>query len=402
MHGLSLYKLNEMRELNYNELSRNKGITSRRRKSYEESSEEKNPPTIKNFMIDMCSDPFINGHIIEYPHGIVMGHSETSYYYRGQTENFGACYSSLYREIRKCSGDEEKRRKIFLNQLRVNEFNHLISNFTQVKEWYFGDIFTYAIAQHYGFYTDIIDFTNDLDVALFFACCKHVGNNRYLPLTEEDIKSKKYGLLFQRPAIVNTQCFLNNYDPAKFNPRIFPIDYQPFTICNLFRRFTLVNDTCFTGNSPAILPIGYQPFTRCNKQRGYFIHTKFGEDIQAKSNFTVFRFKHSVKLSEELYSKYKGGEKLFNYDALNEISDLLEIIKTAKTFSNESFEDTYIQLHGKFTKEEWITNLKDVVIGKSPYDLSKEKIEAINKKWSVQKFINSEGLLPGFRKQFYD
>ena len=270
-------------------VTRNKDITARRKKSFEENK----PPISENPLVDLYSDSFINGHVEEYPHGVVMCHSDTSFYYRGQTEDYRACYSSLFRKIKECS-DDEKIRKRFLSQLRINELNHLISNFTQVKEWCFGDIFTYAIAQHYGFDTDIIDFTNDLDVALFFACCKHIGNNKYLPLTEEDIKKKKYGLLFQRSTIVNTLCFPHNYDPANFDPLIFPIDYQPFTRCDIFRRFTLVNDTCFTGNDPVILPIGYQPFTRCNRQRGHFIHTKFGENIQAKSNFTIFRFKNKT------------------------------------------------------------------------------------------------------------
>ena len=88
-----------------------------------------------------------------------------------------------------------------------------------------------------------------------------------------------------------------------------------------------------------------------------------------------------IKLSKELYDKYDSGNKLFNYDDLGEISDLLEIIKTAKIFSDESFEDTYIQMHGNFTKDDWITNLKEnenVVIGKSPYELSNERLDAIN------------------------
>lgn len=401
MHGLSLQKLNKMRERNYKEVNRNKAITDQRKNPSEELSKENN---VKTNLIDIWSDIFINGHMIDCTHGIVMEHSNKSFYYRGQIKDFGTCYSSLFREIHKCS-DDEKIRKIFLNQLRINEFDSLINNFTQVKEWYFGDVFTYAIAQHYGFYTDIIDFTNDLDVALFFACCKYdKEKKKYVPLTEENIKSNKYGLLFQRSDFDNTQCFLQNYDKRKFNPRIFPMDYQPFTKSDLFRRFTFINNPCFTGTDPAILPIGYQPFTRCNKQGGYFIHTKYGEDIQSKSNFKIFRFKHSTKLSNELYNKYKGGEKLFNYDVLDEISDLLEIIKTAKKFSNESFENTYMQLHGNLTKEEWIRTLKEneqVTIGETPYNLSKERIDAINKNWSIQKFIENEGLLPWIRKQFY-
>lgn len=42
MRGLSFNNLNQMRELNYRELNRNKDITNQRKKSSEGSSKEKN------------------------------------------------------------------------------------------------------------------------------------------------------------------------------------------------------------------------------------------------------------------------------------------------------------------------------------------------------------------------
>lgn len=360
---LSLEKLTEMRRNNEESLNANRNITNQVKKSVEEGKSF----TFEDPRQDVYATTlFTDGNIVAYPHGLVMTHSQMPFYYRGQIKDYGTCYSSLYRKINKYNNDE-KARKIFLNQLRISELDCLINKFTQVKEWPFGTVFTFAIAQHYGFNTDIIDCTNNLDVALFFACCKHIENNRYLPLDEDDIKSNKYGLLFMRNTILDILP-MNNFVPI-------------------------------------ILPIGYQPFTRCNRQRGYFALTKFGEDIQAKNYFNIYRFEHSIELSEELYNEYDGGKKLFNYDALDEVSDLLEIIKTAKTFSNESFEDAYNQLHGNFTKAEWIENLREnekVVIGKAPYELSKERIDAINERWSVNKFIEDEGIVPGTRKIYYD
>lgn len=354
---LSHEKLKEMRRDNEKSLNANRNITNQVKKS----EEEEKPFTFENPRHDLYASSFTDGFILKYMHGFVMTHSQMPFYYRGQVKDYGTCYSSLFRDFYKNKyNDDEKTRKIFLNQLRINEFNHLLNNFTQVKEWPFGTVFTYAIAQHYGFNTDIVDCTSDLDVALFFACCKHIENSRYLPLDEEDIKSNKYGLLFQRAII---------------------LDLLP--------------------SGPIVLPIGYQPFTRCNRQRGYFVLTKFGEDIQAKNYFNIYRFEHSIELSEELYNKYDGGKKLFNYDALDEVSDLLEIIKKAKAFSDESFEDTYNQLHGSFTKTEWKENLREnekVEIGKASYEISQEMIDAINKKWSVDKFIDDEGIVPGTRR----
>lgn len=366
MYGLKPNELKGMRKRNEDNLKFNKERTAQRKKRME----EKNISQSENFRKNLYEDCFVDGNIIKYRDGFVMEFSETGFYYRGQIKDYkGACYSSLFRKVNKCSTNDEKIRKRFLNQLRINEFKYLINNFTQVSKWPFGTVYPFAIAQHYGFDTDIIDFTNDLDVALFFACCKHTGNNRYSPLTEEDIKPKlnKYGLLFRRDILLNSACLFRDYDSA-------------------------------------ILPIGYQPFTRCNRQRGHYIKTKFGENIQTNRDFTIFRFKHSIELSRELYNKFNGGKKLFNYDALDEISDLLEKIKTANTFSNESFQDTYMELGGNITKDKWIMNLKEnenVVIGKASYELSEERIEAINKKWSVEKFIEEERVAPGFRIQYY-
>lgn len=352
-------QLNKMRLQNKESFDICKKITSH----VNQCRREKKPFAFENPRHGLYAGLLVEGPIREKQNGRVMPLSEMRFFYRGQIKDYGTCYSSLYRKINKFSSDEQIRKK-FVNLLRINEFNHLINNFIKVQKWSFGNVFTYAIAQHYGFDTEIIDVTDDLDVALFFSCCKHTENNRYLPLNEDDIKANKYGLLFEREAILDRQ-----------RPNL----------------------------NPVVLDIGYQPFPRCNKQRGYFIHTEFGEDIQAKDYFKMYRFEHSIELSKEIYDKFDGGNKLFQYDALDEVADLVEIIKIANTFSNESFEDTYQQFQGKFTKEEWRIKLEkneNIVIGNPPYDLSTERKEAINKKWSIDKFIEDEGIVPRIEIQF--
>jgi|GEM_PF-1187473 len=401
---LPLEKLSEMRKDNEERLKLNEEITSLKVKS----ANKKEPFLFKEqpAIMDLCADLFVNGNLSLFPHGAVTSHSLMPFYYRGEVREHKTCYSSLFRKLKEMGNlsDDEKRREIFLNQLRISEFSCLIQDSVPVAKWPYGDIFSYAIAQHYGFYTDIIDCTNDLDVALFFACCKHEGNNRYSPLTKEDIESEeyRYGYLYESKARDS------DISLAIFHMRLLSMLPQN----DNFVIRSAIEDSNWNqlmGKPLLVLPIGYQPFTRCNRQRGYFIHPYHGDDLKETRYFKkIYKFEHSVELSKELYDKYKGGEELFNCEIGDELLDIIKIIKNATTFSYKSFEDAYYYLHNlreNFTKEDWIKDLnenKKVVIGEAYYELSEEKREIIKKKWSIEKFIKEEGIFPGNRKVFPD
>lgn len=397
---LSLEKLSEMRKDNEERLRLNEDITSLKKKSMN----KKEPFLFEDPLMDLCADLHVNGNLLTLPHGFVSSHSLMPYYYRGEVKCYDDCYSSLFREIKKMKNlsEDEKRRKIFLNQLRISEFSCLIKNLIQVEKWPYGDIFGYAIAQHYGLSTDIIDFTNDLDIALFFACCKrNEETNKYSPLTKEDIEGDcKYGYLYERKADDNELLL------AILHQRL--LSERPQEQANNFVIRSVVEDfdwIYLIGKPRLVLPMGYQPFSRCNRQKGYFIHPHFGDDIKKENYCTIYKFEHSIELSRELYEKYKSGDELFNCEIGNELSNIIEIIKEADTFSNESFEDAYYYLHGGFPREYWKENLKiheHVKIGGAYYELSEEIKKAINKKWSINTFIKEEKILPGKRKIFPD
>ena len=397
---LTSEKLLEMRKENEERLKLNEDITSLKKKSMN----KKEPFLFEDPLMDLCADLHVNGNVFTLPHGVVMSHGLMPFYYRGEVKEHKTCYSSLFRifeEIGDLSKDQ-KIRKVFLNQLRISEFSCLINNLIQAGKWHYGSIFVYAIAQHYGFDTDIIDFTNDLDVALFFACCKYdKENNNYLPLTENDIRCKyRYGYLYERRAYEN-EILLTILNQRILSER--PLnDHLVIT--------SAVEDSDWVrliGKPRLVLPIGYQPFSRCNRQKGYFIHPHFGDDTRAENYFeTIYKFEHSVELSEELCKKYKSGDELFNCEIGDELSDIIEKIKNATTFSYESFEDAYYylhHLHEDFTREDWkkdLTENEEIAFGKADYELSNEKIETINKKWSIKKFIKEEKIQPGKRKIF--
>ena len=246
-----------------------------------------------------------------------MQQSMKPYYYRGQVKDFGSCRSSLSRKI--LTDDMQTRKiKIFANNMRLQEFDQLIKSFKQASEWPFGTVFTNAIAQHYGFDTNIIDITNDLDVALFFACCKHIGNNKYLPLCADDMKSEidKYGVLFIRDINVDLQ---ESFDGIV-----------------------------------TVYPIGFQPFTRCHSQKGFFVDTEIDDDLQTSGKFTKYLFEHSPKFSQEIFNEFHGGTGLFGYDALDEIKDLISAIQSASSFSETCFHNVYGNNNDDISESGWI------------------------------------------------
>lgn len=88
--------------------------------------------------------------------------------FRGQTKDFGKCLPSLYREE-----DKQTAPYLFLERLREVEFTELIKKHPVVKGFFDRHHFTVdfiGLAQHYGLKTDVLDLTNDLDVALFLPC----------------------------------------------------------------------------------------------------------------------------------------------------------------------------------------------------------------------------------------
>ena len=91
--------------------------------------------------------------------------------YRGQDKEYDSvkCLPTLYRGN---PTDEE----IFLERMRFIEFKKLLNSHPIVSGFYMRHGFNIdyeGLAQHYGLKTEVLDFTDDLDTALFFAMCPY-------------------------------------------------------------------------------------------------------------------------------------------------------------------------------------------------------------------------------------
>ena len=99
--------------------------------------------------------------------------------YRGEIKDYGnsSGYSILRRKI--AFGDskhiESKCIHFFKEQIKRIMFMGFLTHFRQFHEFPFGKPLDGVLAQHYGLDTQFIDLTDDLKVALFFACCKHMA-----------------------------------------------------------------------------------------------------------------------------------------------------------------------------------------------------------------------------------
>ena len=296
--------------------------------------------------------------------------------YRGELCDFGdtSGYSSLGRSIRnqKCTNDEDKYIQFFIAQMRIICFHGFLTMFRQYIEFPFGAPLGGLIAQHYGLDTQFLDMTDDIKVALFFACCKHIGNSKYRPITERDLND------------LGTQAVL------------------------------------YFGNNDFAKIIGYQPFCRCHKQRGYYIDTDIMSQCWNRSMLSVLGyekcfFDRTPKLSERIFEEFDGCKALFPEDGLSQFSNEIEQIRVTYTFPIKVFEDTFNALKQYFIlkqeqgliennmfkllydKERMLKTLKQkgcIFCDKLHiHSNNRELITLLNKEWNPGRFAEKEGIL---------
>ena len=87
--------------------------------------------------------------------------------------------------------------------MRIAQFRKFIWQFDIIPQWEgkLSEVNYKALAQHYGFETFLLDLTNDVRNALFFATCKW-EKDHFEPLTEKDInqsEQSKYGVIYHTP-----------------------------------------------------------------------------------------------------------------------------------------------------------------------------------------------------------
>lgn len=221
-------------------------------------------------------------------------------FYRGESSIHKPCKASIYRE----NMTEEK---CFIERVKTSELGLLIDYYSLSQIYREGItlpiinnedqvchliIDYFALAQHYGIKTDLIDFTSDKWVAAFFASTEY-RNGTYYPIED----NSKEGMFYI------------------YNPRP---EFPEIEVINQFR------------------PVGLQPFSRPGEQKGFVLQLNKDDDLN-KMCITKIRFKHDKNVSHLIFNYSNRSNKLFP-------KDILEIkansIKNSEVFSYSAVETT--------------------------------------------------------------
>lgn len=240
---------------------------------------------------------------------------DQSYVFRGQTKFYNECLPTLYRQ-QDITEEEE-----LIERLRCCEFEVYLKQLPQVADFEqrnFNIDFV-GLAQHYGLKTDVIDLTNSLDVALFFAMCNMSDDGKTFHPQEED---KDYiGYIYA----VGTTEFANGANDIK---------------------------SLFDGRLSAI---GMQPFYRPGNQRGFGLHLKKGESLTG----LLYSFNYTKADSALVYRFFSNGDVLWHEDNISRVArEIRDTYVFSYTAMNLCFRRYY-----KYSRDEQIS-MKSRLIAK--------------------------------------
>ncbi len=308
----------------------------------------------------VAEDRHTPGLVIKHPYGTVIQQEKRTYYYRGEPSLYGSSKPSIFRNTP--MDIIEKDIYHFISEMKIYEFIKMIENFEVVKKWPY-DVLYRAIAQHYGISTNLLDITNDFEVALFFACCKYDQEiKEYRPLDKSDFKEDKdrYGVIFKA----------NSY------------------LADLAHAHTM------SKGEAAIIPIGFQPFMRCHRQYGYAYVMQENDDLYNDNIFQIKKFKHSIELSNEIFHRMEGGKSIFPSEGLDDIANEIDEIKQADSFSNEVFKNvlSYFKFNSFDIDIKKELEFRKMNIGQSPIKLSRQRIRKINRDYEKMGFLKESPL----------
>ena len=319
---------------------------------------------------------FLPGYLLEFPAtGSVMTQPRGRYYYRGENAYFRSSKASAYRSV-----DTTKPTFIqtFIDRLRLYQCWETLDQFDAVRHWGLCEVNYMALAQHYGFRTQMLDITSDLKTALFFACCKYEPDRKWHPLTNKDFAHRnsrtnistkcggdsRYGILYRSPSEITDLIWCTEPKDAA---------------------------------TEIIIPVGFQPLMRCSQQHGYMLLTKTNYDLFRDERFDKFKFRLTEEICNWIFEEMDQGTKVYPNNDIPDISLEIEKINKQMTFSRDVFNNAAngFRLHGE-ERDNVLTILKqyDFDIVGTVSVIMPEKLAEINKTYSAENAMQKPGIVP--------
>lgn len=251
--------------------------------------------------------------------------------FRGQSEFHEPCISSFFRY-------QPDIVTQFIQRLKIEEFRIVTSKHPVIEDDIKNGIFYdhVALAQHYEFKTEMLDITNNLPVAAFFAVTRQ-ESGKYIPIE----KSDKPGVLYFVTPVL---------------------------------QFLPLQDE----NQPEMYPVGWHVFKRPGEQRAFGVNLTNSKDFNSMSGVFAFRFWHDKKISEQIYYMLHGGEDLFPKDIFAEKA---AEIRESNIFSWQAFDIAFENSNKELSREMILVELEKrniIIQNNSIWEYSVEDISALN------------------------
>lgn len=273
------------------------------------------------------------GTIVQFPFGYICTFGSRRHLFRGEDQDYDYSEASLGR---RCRGKDGKRRNDkeieilhILSNMRICQFRKLIWQFDIIPQWEgkLSEVNYKALAQHYGLETFLLDLTNDVRTALFFATCKWVGDH-FEPLTQKDIEAterSQYGVIYHSP----------DWKIDSLNDGNGRVSLRQFIATQSEGRRTRPS-IIDTGKWDGIAyQIGLQPFHRCLTQNGYVYPMKTINDIKSTGDFERLRFRKTEALSKKFFDIMDQGKKIYPDEGIAIIADIINKIRNSLVFSED-------------------------------------------------------------------
>ena len=226
-------------------------------------------------------------------------------FYRGEWRVYDSCKSSLYR-----IKDRDER---ICALAKTYEFMEYLKTLPEVQQYLDNNIWyaPWAIAQHYEFATPMIDLTNEISVAAFFA------THRY------DKVTKQYYIVREGVGRIRWNTILP----------LFPA-------------------------SESLKPIGVQPFSRPSNQLGYGYWIDESKDYADESN--IIEFEQDYEVNYRLATATAGADNKYFPD--ERIVRMANIIRNENVVTNKAIDafvdDENDYINPKVSREEIVSTLE--------------------------------------------
>lgn len=264
---------------------------------------------ILDLTVKLMSDLFVSGMQMTFPHvGTVMIQRGGRYFFRGENAVYPSSKPGIFRT------SDTRSLQYLKDSLILEEACYFLDQFDAVQRWAPSGVNYYALAQHYGIKTPIMDITSDLKTALFFACCQY-ENGRWRPLLRKDFAARH-----ARPGTGDSRFGVIYRSPAELSDM----------------KWALADDMA---GWRLITPIGYQPFMRCSVQHGsMFLVENERYDMQKDPLFEKYRIELSEELCRWIFGEMDEGKKIFPHDDIPDIEQYMDRIRRTRVISRQTFD----------------------------------------------------------------